>query len=398
MRYHIKGSFCIAVLFCSVVYWIHFRAFPDQIFAVPNVTTAYFGDGGKHTDLPLMTIDLLFLYVLYLNGLLTSLSNLAVLTRGDNTIPRGRWIFILSGFFTVIGGLLTTAPILVSPESAAAIKEGAKTGLSTVVCGFLFLVASFFSPLFKRIPAAGTSPVLIMIGLVLFQNVNRIDWRNVADAAPAFVVLFYIPFTYSIIQGVILGYVMYVAITICTGEFLENTLYLLLTYFPDLEEPLKRYPVLAPYMPVIIGPDEDYPGDTKDDNSIAGDSMFAPGGGNRSRSGSQARSTVGRNDSTGGSFKVKDSRHDQGSVLEAFADMNPALSFSDPADRPPKILKSVSSKASMARNTNTTADGVSLSAQHRSESVSSSVYGDGDGDGEGNVRTLDGAVKEDYIA
>lgn len=200
MHYHIKGSFCIAVVVCSLVYWIYDQSFPSQVFAIPTITTAYFGRSDQH-NLPLLTIDLLFLYVLYLNGLVQSLSNLAVLTRNNSTVPRGRWIFILSGFFTVCGGLLTTAPILVSPESSAAIKEGAKTGLSTVVAGVLFLFASFLSPLFKNIPAAGTSPVLIMIGLILFQNVNRIDWRNVADAAPAFVVLFYIPFTYSVIQG-----------------------------------------------------------------------------------------------------------------------------------------------------------------------------------------------------
>lgn len=205
IRYHVKGSFCLAVIICSVIWWIYDRSFPDEVFAIPKVTTAYFGPT-RAGDVPLLTIDLLFVYVLYLNGLLQSLSNLAVLTRKNNSIPRGRWIFILSGFFTICGGLLSTSPILVSPESSAAIKEGAKTGLSTIVAGCLFLISSFLSPLFKRIPAAGTSPVLIMIGLILFQNVNRVDWKNIADAAPAFVVLFYIPFTYSIIQGMFVFY------------------------------------------------------------------------------------------------------------------------------------------------------------------------------------------------
>lgn len=185
------------LLGCLVVYD---KSFPDNLFAVPEITTANL----YHTDnshLSLLTVDLLFLYVLYLNGLVTSLSNLAVLTREDGATPRGRWLFILSGFFTILSGLITSAPILVSPESSAAIKEGARTGLSAVVAGVLFLFSAFLGPLFKHIPASGTSPVLIMIGLILFQNVNRIDWRNVADAAPAFVVLFYIPFTYSIIQG-----------------------------------------------------------------------------------------------------------------------------------------------------------------------------------------------------
>lgn len=132
---------------------------------------------------------------------MTSLSNLAVLTREDSTIPRGRWIFIVCGIFTIISGLVCSVPILVSPESSASIKEGAKTGLSAVVAGLLFLLSLFFSPLFENVPSAGTSPVLIMIGVILFQNVSRVDWRNIAYAAPAFVVLFYIPFTYSIIQG-----------------------------------------------------------------------------------------------------------------------------------------------------------------------------------------------------
>ena len=200
MQYHIKGSFCLAVVLCSVTYWIYDRSFPDQVFAIPTITTANF-DRIEQSHIPLLTVDLLFLYVLYLNGLVNSLTSLATLSRDDGATPRGRWIFILSGFFTIIGGLLTSAPILVSPESSAAIKEGAKTGLSTVVCGVLFLFSSFLGPLFQHIPASGTSPVLIMIGVILFQNVNRVDWRNVADAAPAFVVLFYIPFTYSIIQG-----------------------------------------------------------------------------------------------------------------------------------------------------------------------------------------------------
>jgi len=200
MRFHIKGSFCIAVISCSLMWWSHDYSFPSSFVDTPHLNTADFNDVNT-TMTPLLTADLLFLYIIYLNGILVSLSNLAVLTREDGGIPRGRWIFILSGLFTIVSGLFTSAPILVSPESSAAIKEGAKTGLSTIVAGVLFLLSSFCSPLFKYIPPAGTSPVLIMIGVILFQNVNRIDWRNVADAAPAFIVLFYIPFTYSVIQG-----------------------------------------------------------------------------------------------------------------------------------------------------------------------------------------------------
>jgi AGZA family xanthine/uracil permease-like MFS transporter len=185
---------------CSLIWWIYDNDFPTSVATVPSVDTASL-KGINSSKIPLLTIDLIFLYVLYLNGLMTSLSNLAYLTREDSTIPRGRWIYIMCGGFSILAGFLSSAPILVSPESASSIKEGAKTGLSALVAGVLFLASSFFSPVFEKVPGAGTSGILIMIGVILFQNVGRIDWRNLSNSAPAFVVLFYIPFTYSIIQG-----------------------------------------------------------------------------------------------------------------------------------------------------------------------------------------------------
>lgn len=234
IHYHVKGSFCIAVVICSVVWWIYDNDFPKSIAAVPNISHAHFETVFTSNNM-LLTADLAFLYVLYLNGLMTSLSNLAALTRDDSTVPRGRWIFIMCGIFTVIAGLSSSAPILVSPESSASIKEGAKTGLSAVVCGVLFLLSCFFAPLFQETPATGTSPVLIMIGIILFQNCSRLDWRNIAKSAPAFIVLFYIPFTYSVIQGVVIGYVVYLSVTFFTGELWENTIDFLILYMPFTE-------------------------------------------------------------------------------------------------------------------------------------------------------------------
>lgn len=112
---------------------------------------------------------------------------------------------------------MTGPPILVSPESAAGIKAGARTGLSTVVCGILFGISVFFWPLFKAVPAAGTAPLLIIVGVVLFNNVKRVDWTEMKNAVPAYCVLFFIPFTYSILRGVAFGYVVYIFITLFTG-------------------------------------------------------------------------------------------------------------------------------------------------------------------------------------
>lgn len=70
-------------------------------------------------------------------------------------ICRGRWLYIICGIMTIISGCCGGPPILISPESAAGIKAGARTGLSTVVAGVLFCLATFFAPLFQGIPTAG---------------------------------------------------------------------------------------------------------------------------------------------------------------------------------------------------------------------------------------------------
>ena len=77
-----------------------------------------------------------------------------------------------TGLTTVLSGYFSGPPILISPESAAGIKAGAKTGISTLVCGILFGIATFFYPIFAAVPAAGTAPLLIMVGVMLFANVK----------------------------------------------------------------------------------------------------------------------------------------------------------------------------------------------------------------------------------
>lgn len=222
IHYKIKAAFCIALIFCTLVWWIYDNDWPTAIGAKPSFhLTGTKGFSSK--DSRFLTFDLTFLYILYLSGITTSLSNLADLTRENGEIPRGRWIYIITGILTMLSGVLYGPPILISPESAAGIKAGAKTGLSTVVCGLLFLVSMFMSPIFQHVPHAGTSPVLLMIGTLLFQNVNRIDWSDVKDAAPAFCVLFFIPFMYSVVEGVLMGYYVYLLIGLLTGDLLHNT-------------------------------------------------------------------------------------------------------------------------------------------------------------------------------
>jgi xanthine/uracil/vitamin C permease (AzgA family) len=127
LHYHVKSAFCIGLLFCTFVWWTYSNDFPKTATARPSFYLTGLDVIGSSNS-PLLTCDLIFLYVLYLSGIKTSLSNLADLTRDNGEIPRGRWIFIISGLITIISGFFSGPPILISPESAAGIKAGARTG------------------------------------------------------------------------------------------------------------------------------------------------------------------------------------------------------------------------------------------------------------------------------
>lgn len=216
LHYHFKAAFCYSIVFTTLVWWAYKNEWPDKIAESPYLT--YINWGKRENEDILLTFDLFFLTILFLNGLICSLSDLAQLTRENGSIPRSRWLFVVCGVSTIFSGMFCGAPVLISPESSAGIKAGARTGLSTVVCGVLFVVSTLFSPIFENVPPAGTAGVLIMIGAILFQNVMKMDWHLIREAVPCFCTLFFIVSTYSILQGAAIGYAVYIIINVFTGD------------------------------------------------------------------------------------------------------------------------------------------------------------------------------------
>lgn len=222
LHFHVKGAFCIGLFLGTILFWIFEGGSPTAVVTMPEtINTA--GDM-SNSRVVLMIFNLFFLFILTLNGLARSLSDLAHLTKSTGAIPRGSFLFIVCGLTTMFAAYTSGPPILISPETAAGIKAGAKTGLSTLVCGLLFGVSTYFSPIFAAVPSAGTAPLLIMVGVMMFANCKRVDWMDYKHAVPAYCVLFFIPFTYSILRGVAFGYIIYIMIGLFTGGMIENFL------------------------------------------------------------------------------------------------------------------------------------------------------------------------------
>lgn len=214
LYYKVKGAFCITLVMNTLVWWIYKNEWPGSVVDLPVVDYAEPFRSSDYLIQAMLVFELFFLCLLTLSGLVRSMSDLSHLTRDDGSTPRNRWLFIMCGLMCVLSGYFSGPPILISPESTGGIKAGAKTGLSTVVCGIFFCLSCFFSPIVRAVPSAATAPLLLTVGVILSQNAKMIDWADIRSAFPAFCCIFFIPFTYNILFGVVVGYIMFISIGI----------------------------------------------------------------------------------------------------------------------------------------------------------------------------------------
>jgi len=122
---------------------------------------------------------------------------------------------------TVIGAVLGTSTVTSYIESAAGIEQGGRTGLTSVVTGVLFLLALLFVPIVAVVPEYATAPALIMVGLFMMKEVKKIDFRNLEEAFPAFIIMVMIAFSYSISTGLAFGFISFALIKIVSGKAKE---------------------------------------------------------------------------------------------------------------------------------------------------------------------------------
>lgn len=122
---------------------------------------------------------------------------------------------------TTLAGLLGTSPGTAYIESAVGIAQGGRTGLTAIVAGSLFLPFLFLSPLLSVVPAIATAPALVLVGAFMMQPITKINWRELDDAVPAFLALVLIPFSYSITQGIIWGFLSWTVVKAAVGKWRE---------------------------------------------------------------------------------------------------------------------------------------------------------------------------------
>ena len=139
----------------------------------------------------------------------------------DGNVEDIKPILMVDSIAAGFGGLLGASSCTTFMESASGAADGGRTGLTSVVAGAIFLVAAFFSPVVSVISSAATCGALVMVGYLMMTVVVDINWNDALEGIPAFMTMIGIPLTYSISNGIGLGFVTYVLVACCTGHAKE---------------------------------------------------------------------------------------------------------------------------------------------------------------------------------
>jgi AGZA family xanthine/uracil permease-like MFS transporter len=119
---------------------------------------------------------------------------------------------------TIFGSLVGTSSTSPFIESAAGIRVGGRTGLTTLTIAILFLLALFLSPLAKTVPLYAVAPALLYVGVLMIRNIIRLNWNDFSEILPCLITMFMIPFSFSIADGLGCGVISYNAIKLICGK------------------------------------------------------------------------------------------------------------------------------------------------------------------------------------
>lgn len=187
---------------------------PSQLVAAAPSLKPTFLVALKHVgdinSLQMWVVVLTFLLVTFFDtaGTLVGLANQAGFMQ-DNKMPRVGKALASDSTAMLAGSLLGTSPVGAFVESSAGIAVGGRSGLTAITTGILFLFGLFFSPLLSVVTSQVTAPALILVGVLMAQSLCQIEWGKMEIAIPAFLILIGMPLTYSISDGIALGFIFY---------------------------------------------------------------------------------------------------------------------------------------------------------------------------------------------
>ncbi|HEY9670868.1 MAG TPA: NCS2 family permease [Waterburya sp.] len=230
----IKGALLWGIAATALLSWIlGIAPWPKGIIGWPQGSGNLLGQAivglgqlGQTNFLDFLAITFVFLFVNLFDtvGTLTGVGIQAGYIQEDGELPRANQALMADAVGTTVGAVFGTSTVTTFIESAAGVAEGGRTGFTAVVVALLFVLSIFFTPLISGIPTFATTPALLIVGILMAGHIRGIRWDDPAESIPSFLTLLMMPLTYSIAEGLAIGFITYPLIKTFQGKARETSL------------------------------------------------------------------------------------------------------------------------------------------------------------------------------
>jgi len=224
MARKVKGAILLGIVVTTAA-GIAFRLvdMPEKVVSIPEIRPTVLAlDIRGALEIGFLNIVFVFLFI----DLFDTMGTLVGIgERGgfmvEGKLPRANRALFADAGGTLIGSVLGTSTVTTYIESAAGISEGGRTGLTSVVVALLFLACSVIAPLAAIVPEAATAPALIIVGSLMMAVIRKINWDVPDESVPAFLTMISVPLTFSIANGLAIGFISYPLVKAFSGRWRE---------------------------------------------------------------------------------------------------------------------------------------------------------------------------------
>jgi len=217
----VPGAIILGVLIITLIGIIfELIEFNGLVSIPPNIAPVFLKmDILGALDVAMISIIFSFLFVNLFDtaGTLLGVANRANLVDKNGEIIDIDKALKADSSSSVIGAFFGCSPVTSYVESSAGVEAGGRTGLTAVIVGILFLFSIFFSPLASIIPTFATAGALIYVAILMLSGMEKLNWSDMTELLPALVIIVMIPLTFSIANGIALGFIAYIALKVFTG-------------------------------------------------------------------------------------------------------------------------------------------------------------------------------------
>lgn len=230
----VKGALLWGILATALLGWLLGVApWPPGIVGLPQWPVDLFGQAfvglgqlGQVNLFDFLAVIFVFIFVDLFDtiGTLSGVGIQAGYINEEGELPRANSALMADAVGTTAGAVLGTSTVTTYIESASGVSEGGRTGFTAVVAAGLFVLSIFFIPLLSGIPAFATAPALLIVGVLMAGNLRGIRWDDPAESIPAFLIVITMPLTYSIAEGLAIGFITYPLIKAFQGKVQETSL------------------------------------------------------------------------------------------------------------------------------------------------------------------------------